>query len=227
MRCKRGQASAVLQLALVWNAGSLAQSSPYSSPRPFAADIVIQEAGGGPGGTVAKLHAANHRTRIETAGAPDGFFISDTDAGTALFVRSAQRLYMDARQSTPLTQIFVWVNSRDPCRQWQAAAATAGVTNSGVWRCELIERATFDPRKLLEYRVLTPDGRSSYGWIDASIGFPVKWQSGNGEVFALENIVFEAQPASLFSIPSDYRKLDPQALLERIKHSDVWAEPSK
>ena len=134
---------------------------------------------------------------------------------------------MDARQSTPLTQIFVWVNSRDPCRQWQAAAATAGFANSGVWRCELIERATFDPRKLLEYRVLTPDGRSSYGWIDASIGFPVKWQSGNGEVFALENIVFEAQPASLFSIPSDYRKLDPQALLERIKHSDVWAEPSK
>ena len=57
--------------------------------------------------------------------------------------------------------------------------------------------------------------------------FPVKWQAADGKVFVLENIVLQAQPQSLFSIPPDYRKLDPQALLERIKHSDVWAEPCK
>jgi hypothetical protein len=227
MRCKWTGASAVLQLALIWSADSPAQASPHSSPRPFAADIVIQDAGGALLGGTAKLRAANHQTRIETPGASDGFFISDTDAGTALFVHSAQRLYMDARESTLLTQIFVWVDSHDPCRQWRAAAATAGVMNTGEWRCELIERVTLGERELLEYRVRTPDRRSSYGWVDPSMDFPVKWQSADGKLFALENIVFEAQPASLFNIPSDYRKLDPQALLERIKHSDVWAEPGK
>jgi hypothetical protein len=71
------------------------------------------------------------------------------------------------------------------------------------------------------------DRQTSYGWVDSTIDFPVKWQAAGGEMFVLENIVLQAQPASLFSIPSDYRKLDPQALLERIKHSDVWAEPPK
>ena len=215
-----GSVSAVLHLALVWSAGASAQSSPH-----FAADIVSY--GGARGGATAKLHAADHKTRIEVGGAPDGFFISDSDAGTALFVRSAQRLYVDARQSTPLTQIFVWVDPYDPCRQWRTAATTAGVLKAGEWHCELIERATVNQREILKYRVLTPDSRATYGWIDASIGFPIKWQTVDGQVFALENIAFEAQPASLFSIPPDYRKLDPQALLERIRHSDVWAEPAK
>jgi hypothetical protein len=65
---------------------------------------------------------------------------------------------------------------------------------------------------------------SSYGWVDATLGFPVKWQAADGKVFVVENILLKAQPANLFSIPPDYRKLDPQALLERIKHSDVWAD---
>jgi hypothetical protein len=218
-----GQASTVLHVALVWSAGALAQSSAQS----FSADIVSLDAGGARLGATARLHAANHKSRIEMAGAADGFFLSDSDAGTALFVRSAQRLYLDARQSTALTQIFVWVDPRDPCRQWQAAAAIAGVMNTGEWRCVLIEREIVNQREIIKYSVLTPGRRSSYGWVDPSIGFPVKWQTVDGKIFALESIVLQAQPASLFSIPSDYRKLDPQALLERIKHSDVWAEPPK
>jgi hypothetical protein len=214
------QASAVLQMALVSSAGALAQSLPPS----FSADIVSRDTGGALFGTPAKLHVANHKARIELPGAADGFFISDTDAGTALFVRSAQRIYLDARQSTPLTQIFVGVDPRDPCRQWQAAAATAGAVSSGEWHCEPIERVVVNQHEIIEYNVLMPDGRSSYRWVDSTIGFPVKWQAADGKTFVLENILLQAQPASLFSVPPDYRKLDPQALLERIKHSDVWAD---
>jgi len=216
-----GQTAAVLHLALFCTAGALALE-----PQSFSADIVSLDAGGASRGAAAKLHVANHKTRIEMAGAADGFFLSDTDAGTALFVRSAQRLYLDARQSTLLTRIFVPVDPRDPCRQWQAAAATAGVSGTGEWHCELVERASVNHHEVMEYRV-TSDGQSNYGWVDRTIGFPVKWQAADGKMFVLENTLLQAQPESLFSIPSDYRKLDPQALLERIKHSDVWAEPSK
>jgi hypothetical protein len=217
------QTSAVLQLALLCSTGALAQSPPPS----FAADIVSVDSDGALLTTTAKLYAANHKVRIEMAGAADSFFISDVDAGTALVVRPSQRLYLDARQSTFLTQIFIWVEPRDPCRQWQAAAATAGVTSTGEWHCELIERASMNHHEIIEYRVVRSDGQSDYGWVDRTMGFPVKWQAADGKVFVLENIVLQAQPPSLFSIPPDYRKLDPQALLERIKHSDVWAEPSK
>jgi hypothetical protein len=215
-------ASAVLHLSMAWSARAPAQSVPQ-----FSADIVSQDSGGAPLGASARLHAANRKTRIELPGAADGFFVSDTDAGTALFVRSSQRLYLDARQSTPLTRIFVWVDPRDPCRQWQAAALTAGLVGIGEWRCEPIAHEIVNQRQTTEYRVSMPDGQSSYGWVDSVIGFPVKWRAADGNLFALENIQLEAQPATLFSVPTDYRKLDPRALLERIKHSDVWAEPSK
>ena len=212
-----------MHLALAWSAGAPAEVEPQA----FTADIVSQDSGGALLGAPAKLRAVNHKARIEMAGASDSFFISDSDAGTALFVRPAQRLYLDARQSTPLTQIFVRVDPHDPCRQWQAAAAIAGAVSAGEWRCELIERKTVNQREIVKYGVLTPDRRSNYGWVDTAMGFPVRWQTMDGKIFALENIVFQAQPASLFSIPPDYRKLDPEALIERIKHSDIWAEPLK
>jgi hypothetical protein len=217
-----GQASVVLQLALLWSI-----SAPAQSPLSFSADIVSLDSDGSQRAATAKLHAANHKARIEMAGAADSFFISDADAGTTLVVRPAQRLYLDARQSTPLTQIFVWVDPRHPCRQWQAAAATAGVASAHDWHCELIERAIVDQREIIEFSVVNSDRQTSYGWIDATLGFPVKWQAADGKVFVVENILLEEQPASLFSIPPDYRKLDPQALLERIKRSDVWADSPK
>ena len=212
----------VLHLAWLFSAAALAQGQPPS----FSADIVSLDAGGARH-AAAKLQVANPKARIEMAGAADGFFLSDADAGTALFVRTAQRLYLDARQSTLFTRIFVPVDPRDPCRQWQAAAATAAVPSTGEWHCELIERASMNHHEIIEYRVVRSDGQSDYGWVDRTMDFPVKWQAADGKVFVLENIVLQAQPQSLFSIPPDYRKLDPQALLERIRHSDVWAEPSK
>jgi hypothetical protein len=218
-----GQASIVSLVALFASAGAPAEAGPHA----FSADIVSVNGNGRPLGATARLRAADNKARIEIEGAPDGFFLSDSGAGTALYVRFAQRLYMDARQSTPLTQIFVWVDPHDPCRQWQMAAATAGVMNTGEWRCELIERQSVDRHEVSQYRVMMPDRAPSYGWVDTTIGFPLKWQAADGKVFELKNVQLRAQPASLFSIPSGYRKLDPQALLERIKHSDVWADSSK
>jgi hypothetical protein len=43
----------------------------------------------------------------------------------------------------------------------------------------------------------------------------------------LEHIQDGPQPASLFIVPADYRKLDPQALIKRIQKSDVWVESPK
>jgi hypothetical protein len=222
------QTAVVVHLVLLGAAGVPADGVlAEAEPPSFSADIVSLDAGGARRVAVAKLYVANHKTRIEMAGASDGFFLSDADAGTALFVRSAQRLYLDARQSILFTRIFVPVDARDPCRQWQAAAATAGLPSTGEWHCKPIERAMATHHEIIGYSVATSDRQSTYGWVDPAIGFAVKWQAADGKVFALENILLQAQPDSLFSIPPDYRKLDPPALLERIKHSDVWAEPSK
>ena len=225
-----GRCSIALGLALglgLAHAGDPAESNP---PREFSADIVSRDAAGALVGGSARVYASGRKVRIETPEVPAGFFLIGGDSGAALFVGTTQRVFMDAKQSTRLTQIFVPVDPHDPCPQWRAAAQNAGVTGSeGDWRC--IRAAGAGPGAgpgpggTIEYRVTPPDQNSSQRWIDPRLEFPVKLKAADGSTIALENIRVEAQPANLFTIPAGFRKFDPQGLIDRIKHSDVWAAP--
>ena len=190
------RAAIVLSMALY---GATGHADP---PPAFSADIVKRNLHGAVAGPPGKLRVLQDKIRIETPDVAGGFFLADAAAGTALFVRLGQPIFMDAKQSTPLTRIFVRVDPGDPCRQWQAAALTAGTAAADTWRCATTQDAVV---------------------IDSVLQFPVKWRSPDGGTVQLENIRREFQPAELFAVPAGYRKLDPQALVERIKHSDVWA----
>ena len=215
-----------LCLALwVGGTGTGAETPPV---REFSAEIVSRDAGGAIAGAAARLFAMNRKVRIETPEAPSGFFLIDAEAGTVFFVRPAQRVFMDAKQSTRLTQIFVPVDSHDPCRQWRAAAKNAGLSSGGgEWGCERAAPAIAGKGGAIEYNVVSPDRVSSRRWIDPNLEFPVKLQAADGTTMTLEQIRTGSQPADLFAVPLDYRKLDPQALIDRIKRSDVWVEQSQ
>jgi hypothetical protein len=166
---------------------------------------------------------ANRKVRIETPEAPAGYFLVDAGTGISLFVRPTQQVFMDAKRSTPLTQIFVPIDPNDPCRQWQAAATNAGAPIAGGWRCARMDTANVNDRGTLEYRVVSLD-QSSQRWIDPELEFPVKLRAADGTTISLEHIRIEGQAASLFAVPAGFRKFDPQALIERVKHSDVWVD---
>ena len=186
----------------------------------FSADIVSRDTAGAQMGASAKLYVAGDKVRIETPEAAAGFFLINGTA--ALFVRPGQQIFTDARQSSRLTRIFIPVDRNDPCPQWRAAAQNAGVAEN-EWHCELIGAAVLDGRAATESRVTSAQDVSRR-WIDARIGFPIRVQMNDGTSFTLENIRIAAQSPELFAIPPGYRKLDPRALIERIKHSDVWVE---
>ncbi len=212
-----------IALWLTLGVASAGASHGSSGVYEFSADIVNRDADGVSVGTGARLYVANRMVRIETPEASAGFFLIDGAAGTAFFVRPTQQVFMDAKQSTRLTQVFVPVDPNDPCRQWQAAAKNAGVPSAGGdWRCGRIDTAIVDGRRTIEFSVVSPDQKSSRGWIDPDLEFPIQLRAADGTTIALEHIRVEAQPASLFAMPPGYRKSDPQALIERIKHSDVW-----
>jgi hypothetical protein len=202
--------------------GSAASAEPAPAQQ-FSADIVTHDAAGSTVGTGARLYVANRKVRIETPDAPTGFFLIDGDAGTALFVQPTQRVVMDARQSTWLTQVFIPVDPNDPCRQWRSAVSNAGMPSAGDWRCGRMDAASGGQRGAIEYRVGFPDHESSQRWIDTGLEFPVKQRAADGTTTVLEHIRIETQPATLFAVPPGSRKFDPQALIDRIKHSDVWA----
>lgn len=223
MRSTRATCSKVLLLAC---AGAFAETPPAHE---FSADIVSRDATGAATGSAGRIFVSNGNVRIETSNTPAGFFLIDGAAATAVFVRPAQQVFMDARQSSLLTQIFLPVDPNVPCSQWQAAARNAGVPNAGGdWHCERIDTARVDGHDTtVQYTVVSSNQESTQRWIDTALNFPVKLRQSDGATLALEHIRVAAQPASLFTVPPHYRKSDPRALIERIKQSDVWVEPAK
>jgi hypothetical protein len=118
--------------------------------------------------------------------------------------------------------VFVRLDTRDACPRWRAAADDAGVRTDADWRCERLDSVILDGRRTVRYQVLEA-GRENERWIDALLAFPMKVRSADGVTMTLEHIQIQSQPASLFEVPPAYRRLDPQALIERVRHSDVWA----
>jgi hypothetical protein len=213
--------SILLCLALMAiEAGAAAVEEPQ-----FSADIVFRDRSGMETQARARLYAADGKIRIETAEAAGGYFLIDSEASSAIFVRPSLRSVMDAKQSSRLTRIFVIVGADGACRRWQSAEVSAGVPAGAVpWRCEQLESRPTQEAGMIEYRVQSAGQLSGERWVARDLKMPVKIQSTDGATISLERIRLAAQPPELFVVPPDYRKVDPQAVIERIKHSDVWAE---
>jgi hypothetical protein len=209
----------------------LAFSPTIAQAQQFSADIVTRRDDvSAPAG---RLSVRDGRVRIETAEHPDGFFLVDVVKPSAWFVRPTARMYMDARQSSRLTRMFVPVDPDAPCSQWQAMAHLSGAGEQDEWRCERIGIETIDGHSTVAFWALSTKGEAFVGWIDRERRFPLRIRIGDGTLITLEQIKDEPQPASSFELPADYGKFSPEALIERIKQSDVWvarpeeAQPSR
>lgn len=180
-----------------------------------------------------RLGVRDGKVRIETVEHTDGFFLVDAAKPSAWFVRPGARLYMDARQSSRLTRLFVPLDPDAPCSHWQAMARLAGAGEQDAWRCERTGEETIDGHSTVAFRALSTKGEELVGWIDRERRFPLRIRIGDGTLITLEQIKDEAEPASSFELPAGYRKFSPEALIERIKQSDVWvarpdeAQPSR
>jgi hypothetical protein len=190
----------------------------------FSADLVLTQ-GSAASVPAGRLFVLDDKVRIETPELTDGFFLIDGAKPAAYFVRPATRIYMDARQSSRLTSLFVPVDPDDPCRQWQAMARLAGGAETGDWRCERIGQETIAGGEAIAYRAFSAERERLTGWIDRLRKFPVRIKTVDGAIFAIENIRDDAQSAQPLEIPSGFRKFDPEGLIQRIKQSDVWVAP--
>jgi hypothetical protein len=198
----------------------------FSAPaQQFSGDLVRTDAHGTTTRPVGKLNALQDKVRLETSDVPGGFFLVLGEAGAAYFVRPAQKIFMDARQSSHLIQMFVAVDLDDPCTRWRAMAVIAGAANeTAAWRCERIDDDIVNGRRVVKYWGISPTNRQYLGWIDPRLHFPVRLQYEDGTVLDLVNIQEAPQPESLFVVPDGHRKFDPQRLIDRIKQSDVWVD---
>jgi hypothetical protein len=193
----------------------------------FSADLALAAHDGAAAVPAGKLHVSGTKVRLETPDLADGFFLIDAGAPSAYFVRPATRTFMDARQSSRLTQWFVPVDPDNPCRHWQAMAKLAGMADTGDWHCERMGEENIGDQRAIGWRAIMSRGHEIAGWIDAARQFPLRIKTEDGAIMMAENIRDEPQSAQLFEIAAGYRKFDPRMLIERIKQSDVWVAGDK
>lgn len=188
----------------------------------FSADLVGSNTSGRPAPGPGRIYVADGKARIETADLPDSFLLVDPRVPTSYLVRPAQRIFMDSKQSSRLTRLFVPLDPTDPCAQWRTMAAVAGLT--GTLKCQAAGRANVQGRSTVKFAVVSARGRS-LRWVDTALRFPLQIEAADGAGYSLRNIRTGAQPPDKFEIPAGYRKFDPHVVLEKLKQTDIWVEP--
>jgi hypothetical protein len=219
-------ASAIFAVVIFIGHISIARGQSSCADQSFSADIVATGASG-QATDKGELHVRGDKVRIVAPGNAKDFFVIDLAVETTYLVRPTLRAFMDAKQSSRLTQLLVPVDSTDPCAQWQRMAKIAGAAENGAWRCEGLGEAMRDGRAEIIYRAISPLGRVSLVWIDAKLGFLSRLRDEDGTGFELKDVKQGPQGDNLFEVPEGYGKFDPKQLIERIKQSDVWVEPPK
>lgn len=223
---KDGMKGAVRTCTILAMANAVVFAAPVSlQPPEFSADIVTHDPGGAVIEPGARLYVSRGKIRIDPPDAAAGFFLVDSKSTHALFVRPSQHLYMDARQSTGVTQLFLPADPRDPCELWQLAARHAGSQGAqDQWNCERVSAG-----RNVGYIVGSTPENSTQRWIDPELSFPVKVRTADGTTLELKNIKKAPQPPDLFVIPAGYRKTAPPAPHHRAKSKghNLWATPSE
>jgi hypothetical protein len=222
----------VLKMASRWlslfvGIGFFAYGGATARAQSFSADLVIAPHDGAAAVPAGKLYVSRTNVRLETPELADGFFLIDAGAPSAYFVRPSMRTFMDARQSSRLTQWFVPVDPDNPCRRWQAMAKLAGMADTGDWHCERMGEEKIGDQRAIGWRAIMSPGQEIAGWIDAARKFPLRIKTEDGAIITTENIRDEPQSVQLFEIAAGFRKFDPRILIERIKQSDVWVAGDK
>jgi hypothetical protein len=212
--------TSVLRLVVLCLAGWLLCGKCPALALQFSADLVSTPHDGGPVRS-GKIYVFDGKVRIEIPEFPKSFFLIDGANDVAYFVKPAEKIFMDARQSSPLTTTLIAVDPGNPCPQWQNAAKRAGALAPGEsLRCDRVDEAPGGSPSVA-YRAVSKD-REFFGWIAPELNFPLKLRMMDGTVVTVENIRKGPQPEHLFTIPAQFGKFDPESLIKRIKQSDVW-----
>jgi hypothetical protein len=198
-----------------------------TAAQQFSADINYADANGSSRGQ-GKIYVSGSKVRLEIPDIRGGFFLLDGERDTAFFIRPAQHVFMDAKQTSRLTQIFVPVDPSEPCHKWRDMAIVAGIAAQALpWHCDRIGVEPLRGLAAIRYRIISTDAQANDVWIDSGREFPTQIQMADGTRVDLDNFDETVPPPSLFDIPAGFRKFDPQALIDRIKQSDVWVEPPR
>lgn len=173
----------------------------------FSADLVSREA------QVArpakKIFVSDSKVRVETGDASGSILIADSGAGTAYMVMSHQQVYIETRNAmaVEMARLFRPADPQDPCTEWLKLVQDRGPGAT----CRRVGEGSVDGRRTIKFEGVSPEGERGYAWVDPALHFIIRIESPGGGM-ALQNIKEAPQPMGLFTVPAEFRKIDPQAM---------------
>jgi hypothetical protein len=154
-----------------------------------------------------KVYATKDKMRFEPEkeGAMRGAVILNFSTHMTDVLMPERKMYMEMPQGQGpggpqwSRDLFRPTNLDDACSEWVKLPQNQGGT------CKNLGSETVNGRSTVKFEGTNSKGETGYAWIDKKIAFPIKWQ-GKNDTWEMQNIKEGSQPASLFEIPSDYKK---------------------
>ena len=152
-----------------------------------------------------KIYVGAGKLRIDGVSGQGGTAIVDYSSLMLYMMMPAQKAYMEMKlddskgEMTKSFSLFAPSDSNDPCAAWRKAVT--GLT------CKKVGTETLNGRSVDKWEGTRPHEEKGYLWYDSKLQFIVKIDTKEQTTEFL-NIQEGPQPASLFSIPPGYRKMD-------------------
>jgi hypothetical protein len=173
----------------------------------FSADSVIRDSSGGI--LRGRVYRASNLFRVDavspTASAADApFVIVDVASEVSYVIDNQQKIIVVSHGRAALDRLSIAVPaSRDVC-------AHHGQSGSQDVSCRPLGEDTLNGRPAVKWELSeTSNGQTAtqYVWVDPKLGAAIRIDAGRA-THELQNIQEAPQPARLFAIPADYRRID-------------------
>jgi hypothetical protein len=183
-----------------------AQMGPHIDP--FSADFHVTSKRGE--NTSGKMYFTAGHMRMDMTGTERGsaIMITNTATQTTDMLMPQQHMYMEfkadqgmARRPGMMPSIKPFSDPGNPC------AGDAGAT------CKKVGVEEVNGRTCDHWQITHKDGSVSNVWVDQKLHFPIKSVSPDS-TWELTNIKEGEPDASLFAIPSGYRKMDVNGMMQ-------------
>ena len=172
----------------------------------LTADVVIHKTSG----TEArgKLYRGKDAVRLEPpeegkGTVKGGIVIYDLARQATYFLNQQMKAYTERPGSATGGPVSLFVPQKDnPCALLPRVSKDAA--------CQKMGAESVNGRRAEKWQATQTRGArtiTEYAWVDSEWHIAIKWTTSDQSTGQLENIHLGSQPASLFALPSDYRKM--------------------
>lgn len=170
----------------------------------------------------ATIHVSGAKSRLDSNLTDRPIFLQDAEANTFYMLMPGQNTYMESPVQNPFFGLIG--NPNAACPKIVEMMRYSDI--EGAWTCARLGNDTVNGRAAIEYEAVSPRNARSYLWIDPKLKSLIKNQTPQGRTAELREIREGPQAATLFQIPSGYRKIEfHQWMQERLGASPPGVSP--